>query len=43
MKFKKEPSSTLFWFILSLIPILNLYWAWKVSKVLANVGTERGD
>jgi len=30
---KKKPG-TFLWFILSLIPILNLYWYWKVTRVL---------
>jgi hypothetical protein len=43
MKFKKMPGSTFGWFVLSLIPILNFYWSWKLSKVLANAEFERGD
>jgi len=43
MKFKKRPDSTLIWFVVSLIPIVNLYWHWRVSKILANTEVERGD
>jgi len=43
MKFNKNPGSTLGWFILSLIPIVGLYWNWKVSKIIANMEFERGD
>ena len=43
MKFQKKPGSTVLWFILALIPILNLYFIWKTAKVLANIDFERGD
>lgn len=43
MKFKQNPESALKWFVLSLIPIAQLYWRWKVSKVMANLEFERGD
>lgn len=43
MQFKKTPESTLKWFVVAIIPILNLYWLWKVSKIIANAEFERGD
>ncbi|MFH1978737.1 MAG: hypothetical protein ABIJ92_05410 [Candidatus Aenigmatarchaeota archaeon] len=43
MKFKKTPGSTVGWFVLSLIPIANLYFMWKTAKLIANTEYERGD
>ena len=43
MKFKKNPESTLKWWLCGLIPIVNYYWIWKVSKIVANLESERGD
>lgn len=43
VKFKNKPDSTLKWFVIGIIPILNLYWFWRVSNVLANIERERGD
>ncbi len=43
MKFKKKPESTLKWFVILLVPILNLYGTWRLAKVLANTENERGD
>ncbi len=43
MKFAKKPESTLLWFILAFIPLVNLYVLWKLAKVLANIEFERGD
>jgi hypothetical protein len=43
MKFKSKPESSLKWFVLAIIPIVNLYWVWKVSKIIANTEYERGD
>jgi len=34
MEHRKSKASTLPWFIIALIPILNLYWVWKVTRVL---------
>ncbi len=43
MKFKNKPESTLKWFLILLIPIVNFYGFWKLAKVLANLENERGD
>ncbi len=43
MKFKNKPGSTFLWWLCGIIPILHLYWVWKVSKILTNMEYERGD
>lgn len=44
MKFKhKNPDSTLKWFIIAMIPIVNTYFYWRLAKMIANTETERGD
>ena len=43
MKFKKNPGTAIGWWVLGIVPILNLYWVWKVSKIIANTEQERGD
>lgn len=35
MRHSKMRHSTFLWFVLSLIPILNLYWNWKCSRLIA--------
>jgi len=35
MKHTKEKKGTFLWWLLAIIPILNLYWAWKVSRLVA--------
>jgi len=37
MKFRKKPESAILWFIVALIPIVNLVWLWKVSKIVASM------
>lgn len=32
---KKVKEGTFLWWLLSLIPVLNLYWNWRVSKLIA--------
>ncbi|WP_455278585.1 hypothetical protein [[Eubacterium] cellulosolvens] len=32
---KKQKNSTLKWFILSLIPIVNIYVAWKMAEIIS--------
>jgi len=32
----KKKTATIGWFILAIIPILNFYWTWRVSKLIAN-------
>ncbi len=43
MQFNKTPQSTFLWFLCAIIPVLNLYWLWKVSKIVANTNFESGD
>lgn len=35
MKHTKTRKSTIGWWLMSIIPILNFYWNWKVSKIVA--------
>lgn len=32
----KKKTATIGWFILAYVPILNFYWTWRVSKLVAN-------
>jgi len=43
MNHRKKPESTLKWFVMGLIPVVNLYVLWKVAKLIANHNFERGD
>ncbi len=46
MRFKtktEKPDSTAKWFLLLLIPVINLYGFWKLAKLLGNVESESGD
>jgi hypothetical protein len=36
MQHAKIKKATFGWWLLSIIPILNWYWNWKVSKMLVN-------
>lgn len=36
-KFKNKGGATVGWWLCGWIPILNLYWIWRVSKIIANL------
>jgi len=35
MSHSRRKQGTFLWFVLSLIPVLNLYWNWRVSRLIA--------
>lgn len=43
MKFKKRGGATVGWWLVLILPVLNLYGMWRVAKLIANIESERGD
>jgi hypothetical protein len=34
MEHRKNKTGTFLWFLCAFVPILNLYWIWKVTRVM---------
>ena len=39
-KYKKKGGATIGWWFVGVLPILNWYWIYRVSKIIANLEEE---